>query len=62
MFSNFYPSCGPGDAASFAEAVAANCDSVSAAQIQGFFMFFKRSHVDALENAYRLWTPPPEKK
>jgi hypothetical protein len=60
MFLNFYPTSSPADASEFSTSVA-NCD-VSAAQVQGYFMFYKHSARDAIENAYRLMPQKEEKK
>lgn len=52
MFANFYPDSTPEEAQEFSAAV--DGGEVSAAQVQGFFMFFKQSGRAAIENAFRL--------
>ena len=54
MFKRFYPEESEDTAQSFANAVIALDVPVSAAQIQGFFMFFKTSPQAAIENVFRL--------
>ena len=56
MFANFYPDSTPEEAEQFSAAVEGG--SVSAAQVQGYFMFFKESGQAAIENAFRLCTKP----
>ena len=60
MFSNFYPNANSGECSIFAEQVSSNSDQISAAQIQGFFMFFKHSSKRALENAHLLYEKKPK--
>lgn len=58
MFKNFYPD--PADsklAEAFANELERLGGDVSAAQIQGFFMFYKHCAKSALENSFRLVTP-----
>ncbi len=55
MFTNFYPDSSASEAEEFASSVDGE---VSAAQIQGFFMFFKQSGRVAIENAFRLTSKP----
>ncbi len=62
MFSNFYPDAAVEKASTFADQVSSKSDRVSAAQVQGLFMFFKDSADAALENAFRLYTPPTPTK
>lgn len=52
MFAKFYPGCEAGDAARFADALRGH--EVSAAQVQGHFMFFKKSPGMAVDNAARI--------
>ena len=54
MFQRFYPEESEERAKMFADAVIALDVPVSAAQIQGFFMFFKSSPQAALENVFRF--------
>ena len=54
MFQKFYPEETEASALRFADEVVALNTPVSAAQIQGFLMFFKASPGDAIENAYRF--------
>lgn len=61
MFSNFYPQANEDEAVRFATQVHDNCRHVSAAQVQGFFMFFKHSSSKALDNAHLLYTKPGQK-
>ena len=54
MFSKFYPEETEAMAVKFADDVIALDTPVSAAQIQGFFMFFKASPQDAIDNVWRF--------
>jgi len=56
MFARFYPDQPPHMASEFASKVAEleNCPSVSAAQIQGLLMFYKRDPQAAIDNAWRF--------
>ena len=54
MFTRFYPEVAKDVADQFAEEIIALEVPVSAAQIQGFLMFFKQSPQVALENVFRL--------
>ena len=54
MFQRFYPGVSEELAIKFAEEVVALDVPVSAAQIQGFFMFFKRDPMTAIENVFRF--------
>ncbi|TRY63981.1 hypothetical protein TCAL_00319 [Tigriopus californicus] len=54
MFDRFYPDAKAGQAAEFAHSVASENVDVSAAQVQGYFMFFKNDPNLALSNAWRL--------
>ena len=58
MFRNFYPDAEVNLAESFADELARLGGEVSAAQIQGFFMFYKHSAQTAIDNAYRLVHKP----
>ncbi len=60
MFRNFYPDSEEDLADKFADAVSSNSDSVSAAQVQGLFMFYKHSAEGALGNAFRLYMAPSQ--
>jgi len=62
MFANFYPEASPEQALTFADQVIAGSSEISAAQVQGLFMFFKESAEEALKNAYRLYVPPERMK
>ena len=52
MFRSFYPGSSLSD--QFVSEVTSLGVDVSAAQLQGFFMFYKRSDADALANVFRL--------
>ena len=54
MFLRFYPGVSEELATKFAEEVVALDVPVSAAQLQGFFMFFKRDPNIAIENVFRF--------
>jgi chaperone BCS1 len=58
MFRNFYPKAEDSVLAEeFADELERLGGEVSAAQIQGFFMFYKHSAQKAVENCYRLIPP-----
>jgi len=59
MFNRFYPDAPAGMAGEFASLVAQTGVNVSAAQIQGFFMFYKRDPSQALQNVWRFKPQPP---
>ena len=59
MFNRFYPDTPAGMAGEFASLVAQTGVNVSAAQIQGFFMFYKRDPSQALQNVWRFKPQPP---
>jgi len=50
MFQRFYPEETESCANEFAQKVAMHAKNISAAQVQGFFMFYKDSAQDALDN------------
>jgi len=54
MFAKFYPNESPELAARFAEEVSALQLPVSAAQVQGYFMWFKKVPDQAIENVWRF--------
>ena len=55
MFDKFYPKAPAGAAKTFVDAVLVRPDvEVSAAQVQGYFMFFKSDWQAAVDNAWRL--------
>lgn len=54
MFSNFYPQSDAKDAIEFAEKASEEGMVLSPAQVQGYFMFYKHSAQEALDNAFRL--------
>ena len=55
MFDKFYPLAPPGSAKLFSDSVLKESNAeVSAAQVQGFFMFFKADWQAAIDNAWRL--------
>ena len=54
MFTRFYPGISEELANQFCDALLALKVPVSAAQIQGFFMFYKGSPQDAIENVFRF--------
>jgi chaperone BCS1 len=54
MYSRFYPSENAARAQQFAEGVSALGIDVSAAQVQGYFMWYKHSPQEALENVFRF--------
>ncbi len=60
MFENFYPDAAVGLSSRFADAVSSNSGRVSAAQVQGLFMFYKHSAGEAMDNAHRLYTTKAE--
>ena len=57
MFNNFYPDADPNLAMKFAEHVTSHSSEISAAMVQGYFMFFKHSAQDAFNNASHLYEP-----
>ena len=54
MFKRFYPDVLPDMATEFAAQIADLGADVSSAQLQGFFMFYKRDPSEALSNVWRL--------
>ena len=56
MFRKFYPDAGDHKAVLFSEKVLEHSPKVSAAQIQGYFMFHKDSADSAIENVCVLST------
>ena len=58
MFANFYPDSTPEEAEEFSAAV--DDGEMCAAQVQGFFMFFKQSGRAAIENAFKLCSTKPK--
>jgi len=63
MFSRFYPDQNENRAAVFADKVAELGVDLSAAQVQGYFMWFKSSPQAAIDNVHRFKpsTPPASK-
>jgi len=63
MFGRFYPDQNENRAAVFADKVAELGVDLSAAQVQGYFMWFKSSPQDAIDNVHRFKpsTPPASK-
>ena len=60
MFRKFYPQTLPAVAEKFAEAVISLEVPVSAAQVQGYFMWFKKHPEQAVENVWRFKPKPLE--
>ena len=56
MFNNFFPQSPSEECVQFAENVFNNCEEISAAEVQGFFMFFKKSSRTALDNVHHLYS------
>ena len=56
MFDRFYPDEPEHRGAEFARLVASLQRNVSAAQIQGYFMFYKTDAQGAISNAENIWT------
>jgi len=54
MFSRFYPQEPPARAQAFSKGVLDLDVPVSAAQLQGYFMWFKKSPQDAIDNVFRF--------
>lgn len=54
MFKRFYPDVLPDMATDFAAKIADLGADVSSAQLQGFFMFYKRDPSEAISNVWRL--------
>jgi len=54
MFRRFYPDSHPQLATEFAQQIAKLGVEVSAAQLQGFFMFYKRDPSEATNNVWRF--------
>ena len=54
MFRRFYPDDSDGRAEVFADKVTELGVCVSAAQVQGYFMFYKLSSQDAIDNVFRF--------
>ena len=54
MFKRFYPDVLPNMATDFAAKIADLGADVSSAQLQGFFMFYKRDPSEAISNVWRL--------
>ena len=54
MFERFYPDETTEHAKQFAERVIASVKTISPAEIQGYFMFYKDSGQDALANSDNL--------
>ena len=51
MFERFYPDAPPQHARQFAERVLATAKTISPAEIQGYFMLYKDSGQQAVDNA-----------
>ena len=56
MYSRFFPDEAEHRSMDFAKKVSSHGKNVSAAQIQGFFMFYKNDAQGAIDNADRIWT------
>jgi len=54
MFAKFFPSEAAGRAAEFANAATELGVPLSAAQVQGYFMWFKKSPQEAIDNVFRF--------
>jgi len=54
MFAKFFPLEGTGRAAEFATAATELGVPLSAAQVQGYFMWFKKSPQEAIDNVFRF--------
>lgn len=54
MFRRFYPHTSEANAERFCTLVRQHTDHISAAQIQGYFLFHKDNDVAALENIERI--------
>lgn len=56
MYSRFFPEQPLARAQMFAEQVGAKGRSVSMAQLQGYFMFYKSEPEASLDNTDQIWT------
>ena len=54
MFQRFYPSASHSAALEFSEKASKVRDDLSVAQIQGYFLFYKNSEEQALQNVHLL--------
>lgn len=54
MFQRFYPEEPESRANEFAQKVTTHAKNISAAQVQGFFMFYKDNAQDAIDNVHNI--------